>query len=284
MPSHSATPGPDPDRAPRAEHAVLVLDRAAARDLDARATSRYRIPSILLMENAARAVADEALALALAGDSQRPRVLVLCGPGNNGGDGLGAARHLHNAGAAVAVVLASPADRVRGDASIQLEIVRSMGLTFIEVADGTEPRDAAQRALDLLDGADAVIDALFGTGLDRPVTGGAAALIEWIADRHGSGTRVLAVDTPSGLDCDSGRPLGVAARADLTVTFGALKRGFLELEAQEYLGEVVVADLGLPRELVEELATVIDTRIPDADDAPEEEPFPAVPKPGDSAS
>lgn len=262
----------------------LLLTAAEMRDHEQASIKSGRVTGHKLMERAGEGAVDAVLAEwpFLAEGPQR--AVVLCGPGNNGGDGLGAARHLHNAGAAVAVVLASPADRVRGDASIQLEIVRSMGLTFIEVADGTEPRDAAQRALDLLDGADAVIDALFGTGLDRPVTGGAAALIEWIADRHGSGTRVLAVDTPSGLDCDSGRPLGVAARADLTVTFGALKRGFLELEAQEYLGEVVVADLGLPRELVEELATVIDTRIPDADDAPEEEPFPAVPKPGDSAS
>jgi len=260
---------------------MLVLNRAAARAIDAQATARYRMPSIMLMENASRAVAEAAMELA--GWEPGARVLVVCGPGNNGGDGLGAARHLHNSGAEVCILLAADAGKTAGDAGVNLEICRAMELP-IERVDASDPYASASRALERLGVADVVIDALFGTGLDRPAREAGEALIAWMNERHAAGVPVLAVDVPSGLDCDSGRPLGAAARADVTVTFCAIKRGFLELEAQEYVGEVEVADIGVPRELVESLGVVLDTRTPGADDSDGDEPPAPCPKPGDSAS
>src|SRR5687767_4754098 len=169
------------------------LTRAQVREVDRLAVERYRMPSILLMENAARAVADAACEM-LGGDC-REDVLILCGGGNNGGDGLAVARFLHNRGARVTIGLATDPTRYAGDALVNWQIVSARRLTAL-------PADSR-----LVESSSAalIVDAIFGTGLTQaprdPFPQLAAAINE-------SGRPVLAVDVPSGLDCDTGRPFG----------------------------------------------------------------------------
>lgn len=250
MPAHRAIEGPDGGAPETLSPEVYVLDRRAARRIDNDATERYGIPSVLLMENAARHLAD--VALEMAQGLGAPGILVVCGPGNNGGDGWGAARHLHNAGARVHVLSTIEPGRLVGDSEINAGIVARMGLP-VEVLDSGDAAGAAERAGARLERADLIIDAIFGTGLDRPVDERIGALITWINGQRKNGCAVISADLPSGLDADSGEPLGVAVRADVTVTFAGLKAGFTALAAQGYIGDVVVADIGVPRELVESL-------------------------------
>jgi len=245
---------------------LYVLSRDAARRLDEAASQEFLVPSILLMENAARHVAD--VALELVEDVDRPGALIVCGPGNNGGDGLAAARHLHNAGLHVGLLLAGPASACAGDPGVQLAIVSRMGLRPAEM-DLRDPAASLARACEALPRLDLIVDAVLGTGLQRPVIEPLASLLEAMNRRAGprsdarraSGdapsARMLAVDVPSGLDADTGEPLGVAVAADVTVTFVGIKPGFLRLESQAWVGEVVVADIGAPRELVERFGTRI---------------------------
>jgi NAD(P)H-hydrate epimerase len=210
-----------------------ALTAAQARQIDIDAVQRCKMPSILLMENAARAVAEEARCL---GD----RFVVLCGAGNNGGDGMAAARHL---GRRAKVFLLQEPDRARvPDAALQLDILRA---AQHEVTMGTAP--------DLLTYGDHVwIDALFGTGLEREITGAARGFVE----RFNATRRArLGVDIPSGLHADTGAVLGIAARCHRTVTFVAPKVGMLVPAAREYVGDLIVAGLGIP-EPWEEQASV----------------------------
>ena len=237
---------------PGSGEAVCVFTRQSAREVDRLAADRYGIPSIVLMENAGLHLAEVALDLA---DADPARVLVVCGPGNNGGDGLCAARHLHNAGATVHVVLSGPAEACRGDAGINMNIVRRMGIPMAET-DPKRPGAALDEVARRLK-PEIVIDALLGTGLDRPVAEPVATLIRSINAMGESGAAIVAADLPSGMDCDTGRPLGLAVHASTTVSFVGLKAGFLSLAAQEYLGDVVVADIGAPRELTRLLGRLL---------------------------
>lgn len=235
-----ARPASNPD--------VRILSREASRSLDRLAVERYAIPPIVLMENAGRHVAD--IALDGLGETRDASVLIVCGPGNNGGDGLCAARHLHNAGVRVAIVLASH-DAFAGESGTNREIVRAMRLPV--TPDATNPAGAIARLAAELGGPSLIIDAIFGTGLTRPIEGALADAVRAVNGMQEAGVPVLAIDCPSGLDADTGAVLGACVRADVTVTFEGLKPGFLALDAQAYLGEVIVVDIGAPRELREEL-------------------------------
>jgi NAD(P)H-hydrate epimerase len=220
---------------------MYVLDRDSVRAVDRAAINEYGIPGIVLMENAARALADEALAMM---PESAGLVVIVCGSGNNGGDGWALARHLHNAGSGVRIApLGEP--RAGGDAAVNCRICRNMKLREIIPAD--LPAHLAV--------CDLVVDAIFGTGLDRPVTGVAASTIESI---NHSGRPVLAVDVPSGLDCDTGQPLGSTIRAARTVTFVARKPAMNVEAAAAYTGAVVVADIGVPGELLERFGRPVD--------------------------
>jgi NAD(P)H-hydrate epimerase len=224
-------------REPAADVSVIRLTRAQVREVDRLATEQYHIPGIVLMENASRAAAQEALAMLI--DFRIRTALILCGGGNNGGDGLAVARHLHNHGVAVTIGLTVDAANYAGDARINWNIVSAMKLPVIEAAP-----DAIRAAVD-----DAlIIDAIFGTGLSAPPRDPFPAIVQAVADTD---CPVLAIDVPSGLDCDTGRPLGPAAIvADRTITFVAQKAGFASPEAAKYVGEVAVGDIGCPRELI----------------------------------
>ena len=221
----------------------VIFSRDALRELDRRAVQDFHLPVLLLMENAGRAVAEAALKHL----HKSPRgALVLAGPGNNGGDGLVAARHLHNAGVHISILLLAPRDHYKDAAATQLAITDAMKLhTETLSADHAELRDW------LVDSnpADILIDALFGTGLSRPVEGLAA---DAIRAANAAKRTIIAVDIPSGLDADTGQPLGIAIHATETVSFCGLKRGFPH--AQAYTGKVTVADIGAPRELLLQLA------------------------------
>lgn len=203
---------------------MRTLTVAAARQLDVEAVQRFKMPSILLMENAARSVAEEARCL---GEGW----IILCGAGNNGGDGLAAARHL---GRRARVHLLQEPDPTRApDAALQLQILRAAAH---DVVVGALPDPAAtERAV--------WVDALFGIGLQRPLVGEARRWIECF--NRAPGPR-LGVDIPSGLHGDTGQVLGVAARCHRTVTFVAPKIGMLQPAARTYVGDVVVASLGIP--------------------------------------
>jgi hydroxyethylthiazole kinase-like uncharacterized protein yjeF len=244
------------------EPELYVLDRASVREVDRLAIEEYGIPSIVLMENASFHIADVCLHI-LAEETQQ-RIVIVCGPGNNGGDGLAAARHLHNAGATVELVLTAPDDAYSRDAAANLKIARAMGLR-IAVIDTGRPAAAVRDAIDRLGGAELIVDAVLGTGLNSAVREPLASVIQSInraAEEHG--IEVLSVDIPSGLDADSGQPLGVAVKADVTVSMVGLKTGFTALCAQSYIGDVVVVDIGAPKELTARLGTPLkDAELPE---------------------
>jgi NAD(P)H-hydrate epimerase len=208
------------------------LTRTQVREVDRRAIEEYGMPGVVLMENAGRAAAELLVSLGIHG-----RVLVCCGKGNNGGDGFVIARHLANRGVQVNTILFVRPEELTGDARINYRILER-GRYPIQVM--AEDLDHFKRELDR---AEWVVDALFGTGLSGPVRAPFDKIIETINARQG---RVLAVDIPSGLDCDTGKPLGVAVRACHTVTFVGQKTGFANPAAAEWLGRVHVADIGAP--------------------------------------
>ena len=212
------------------------LSREQVRALDRRAVEEYGVPAVVLMENAGRGAAEVLLRLGVRG-----RVDVCCGRGNNGGDGFVIARHLDNRGAAVRVLFFGKPEALAGEAAVNFDIVRRSGLPLTVHAGA---------AAEQLAGADWVVDALLGTGVTGPAR---PPLDQVIAAINGSAARVLAVDVPSGLDCDTGLPLGHCVRALHTVTFVAQKKGFANPAAREWLGQVHVADIGAPRVLVQSL-------------------------------
>jgi NAD(P)H-hydrate epimerase len=210
------------------------------RKLDLIAQERFAIPGILLMEHASMGLARE---VASRIDSEGEKILILCGKGNNGGDGLACARHLHNMGHRPEIVLLGKLEDLRpgGDAAVNGEIARRMGIPIHEALDV----DTIIRMLN--EGNYPLhLDAVFGTGLSTPLRGIYPSLFEKINELA---LPFIAVDVPSGLNSDTGEVMGAAVRARATVTFAFAKRGFLEGEGPAYCGEVIVSGIGLPREV-----------------------------------
>jgi NAD(P)H-hydrate epimerase len=214
------------------------------RELDRRAVEEFGIPSLLLMENAGRGAADVAVEMARPQDGG---VLVFCGRGNNGGDGFVLARHLANRGYAVTCYYAGRTAEVApgSDSGINLGIVRRMGIRVLEHA---VEADRERMARDIA-WASLLVDALLGTGLQGEVREPYSTLISFLNARRAP---ILAIDIPSGLDCDTGAILGKAVRARRTVTFGAPKIGFSRGQGPEVTGPVTVVDISIPRKLLEE--------------------------------
>lgn len=211
------------------------------RELDVLAIEHVGIPGIVLMENAARAAAEHIYGWLV--HPQQQRVVLLCGHGNNGGDGFVIARHLHNAGVPVQVVLAAPADKIEGDALLNLKILERMSfaLTPAYAADGLASVAA------LLSGAGLIVDALLGTGSSGAPRGVVGELIQLA---NAAAARRAAIDIPSGLDADSGVVHEPCLRADATITMVAPKPGFAAAAARLVLGRVIVVDIGVPRTLI----------------------------------
>jgi NAD(P)H-hydrate epimerase len=215
------------------------MSRDEVRAVDRWAIDTVGVPGVVLMENAGRSCAERAKEMLV--NAAQPRVCVFCGTGNNGGDGYVIARHLHNAGVKVAVVVCGDRARIRGDAKINLAILERLGCATRPLRLDEPGLAAAVRTL--ADKANVVVDALFGTGLQGPLRADYQRLVEAI---NALDVPILAVDIPSGLDCDTGEPLGTAIRAACTVTFVAVKRGFVASpEASRYTGDLYVASIGV---------------------------------------
>lgn len=221
-----------------ADKTCVVKRRDEVRAFDAWAINELGIPGVVLMENAGRSCA-ELIKEKLDGVAE-PKVCIFCGTGNNGGDGYVIARHLLNDGFKVVVVICGDRKKIKGDAKINLDILERQGQSIEQLK--LDDRDIPGRVEAFTTDADMVVDGLFGTGLSGELSDEYIQLIESI---NAQSCPVLAVDIPSGLDCDTGEPLGAAIRANYTVTFVAVKQGFTAAKANSYTGDVFVASIGV---------------------------------------
>ncbi|MEO0474928.1 MAG: NAD(P)H-hydrate epimerase [Planctomycetota bacterium] len=237
----------------------LTLTREQVREIDRLAIDRLGIPGIVLMENAGVNATDVATGMleAIGGN----KVAIVCGGGNNGGDGFVIARHLVNAGRKVVVYTASDPSQLAGDAAVNYGVCLRMGVKLIRVDDALSLAEQSPH----WQAADLLIDALLGTGFEvsRGLAGHMAAVVDAInaaadARRQNNegpevGPLVLSIDVPSGLDCDTGEPAASAVQADATVTFVARKLGFDVEASTQHTGEVFTVGIGVPPALVDEV-------------------------------
>jgi len=217
----------------------LVMTRDEVRAFDAWAINDLGITGVVLMENAGRSCA-ELIKQKLTG-VERPKVCIFCGTGNNGGDGFVIARHLLNDKIEVRIAICGEATKIKGDAKINLDLLRSLVLS-VEQLDLTSA-DLDSQIAQITEGCVIIVDAVFGTGLQGQVREDYKKLIDAINAQE---KPIIAVDIPSGLDCDTGMSLGAAIRAKSTVTFVAVKKGFAENpESSRYTGDIYVASIGV---------------------------------------
>jgi NAD(P)H-hydrate epimerase len=218
-----------------------VMSRDQVRDVDRRAIDDYGLPGVVLMENAGRGCVDWLLELGVAG-----RVVICAGRGNNGGDGFVIARHLANRGKDVCVLLFCDPTALQGDAAINCRVIERSSTKIRVITSALSDDDLNA----LFSGADWIVDALLGTGTRGSLRDPFPAIIQAI---NRSPARTLAIDLPSGLDCDSGIPIDpsepIAVRADFTATFVASKSGFLNPAAVPYTGEIRIIDIGVPHSM-----------------------------------
>lgn len=225
------------------------LTREQVRNVDRLAIEELGIPGVVLMENAGRNAVEIILRFMQERGGRPASALIFCGGGNNGGDGYVIARHLHNRGVRVQIIAHRPIADLTGDAAVHACICQKMNLD-IQPATTLKPQ-----ASSLKPAPDIIIDALLGTGFTGDLRPDMLDLIQHINAQRDqpSPPVVTAIDLPSGLDCDTGRPGQAAVHADLTVTFVAPKLGFSQPAAWPYLGKFEVADIGVPPELIEKV-------------------------------
>lgn len=236
----------------------LVFAVAQMRRVDAFVIDELGLPGPILMEHAAMSLRQAARELI----GEQSPVCVLVGPGNNGGDGLALARLLHvdQPERSIACVLLAPG-KASNDGAVNLRVLESL-------------RDRSNGHLritadlpDRLDDGSLVVDAMFGSGLDRPLSDRFAEAVRWVDAQRERSCRVLTVDVPSGLNADTGEPVtgdngsgSPAVRADLTVTLGGVKRGLLRYACRAWTGEISVGDIGVPRWVLERFGESIGDR------------------------
>jgi NAD(P)H-hydrate epimerase len=221
---------------------MRVLNAAQMREADRRTIDDIGISSLVLMENAGRQAV--AAMEAVYSDLLERQVAVLCGRGSNGGDGFVVARTLIQRGIDVSVFLIGRVAEVRGDARINLEILGRLGLTVVEVADS----QAWELHFSEVSDCTLIVDAIFGTGLNAPVSGFIESVV---TDVNASGIPVIAIDLPSGLSADSPEPIGPSIEAGLTVTLAAPKLPLVLPPSETRAGDIVIADIGIPTEVLE---------------------------------
>ena len=213
------------------------LTRDEVRDVDRRAIDELGMPGVVLMENAGRESARLFRQAGLDG-----KVVICCGKGNNGGDGYVIARHLELEGVSVRTLVFAEPDDITGDAGINLRILQQSGAN-VEFLPTPNSDDLQRRLAD----ADWIVDALLGTGIRGELREPFPTVIAAI---NAAPARVVAVDLPSGMDCDTGAPLGECVRAEMTATFVARKQGFDAAGADAWTGAVEVVSIGVPRSLL----------------------------------
>lgn len=227
---------------------MIVVTAQEMQQLDRRTIEEFDIPAGTLMENAGLRVVEE---IEGAWGSLKGKVVTIAaGKGNNGGDGLVVARLLHDQSARVSVFLLAPPDQLTGEARANLERFQKIqGRIHVlkEETIGDLERDLSQ--------SDLIVDALFGTGLSSPVTGLGAKVI---ASINASGKPVVAVDLPSGIHTDTGRVMGIAVKAAMTVSFALPKRGLLLYPGSDYTGRLKIADIGIPQALIRQIPATVD--------------------------
>ncbi len=221
---------------------MKIAGRKIVRDIDDKTIKKYGIPGMVLMENAGRAVSS--VILNHYNDSER--ISIFCGGGNNGGDGFVIARHLISAGKEVTTyLLKSPSD-YKGDAKTNLEALKKISKNIKKIS----------RSFSNYTKSDLIVDAIFGTGLDREIKGPAKDIIGKINSLRAPR---ISVDIPSGLDSDSGRPLGTAVKAAATVTFILPKTGSVIYPGVDYTGKLYIADITTPKKLEENIKSELIT-------------------------
>jgi hydroxyethylthiazole kinase-like uncharacterized protein yjeF len=225
---------------------LKILTASQVRQLE-EACAKIGISTDNLMENAGKVVAEEVKRLL--GGAEGRHILFLVGPGNNGGDGLVAARHLHDWGAKVTVYLLGR----RGNDDPNLKLVQERGISCVEAAKD----EGLSQFTDSLASADAVVDALFGTGTTRPFSGNILSVLDRVnkARKRRPKWRIIALDLPSGLNADSGAVDPATLYADYTVTLGTPKPGLFNFPGAERVGKLTVADIGMPENLAEGAAS-----------------------------
>jgi NAD(P)H-hydrate epimerase len=218
---------------------VKVMTRAQVRGFDAWAIHDMGIPGVVLMENAARSCTQ--IILEEFSQEAQKGVCVFCGTGNNGGDGFVIARHLCNHGLPVKIVLCADSARIKGDAKVNFDICQNMDLPIytVDTGSGSLCKDIEE----LITPCGLLVDAILGTGMRGQLKEPIALLI---SSMNSHNLPIIAVDIPSGLDCDTGMPLPVSIEAAATVTFVALKKGFADNpDARTATGRIFVADIGI---------------------------------------
>jgi NAD(P)H-hydrate epimerase len=225
---------------------MKILNAEQMRNIDRRATERFGIPSIVLMENAAIAVVDAIFERYPDSD----RVALVCGTGANGGDGFAVARHLENRGVVPVIVIVGDRASIGGDALTNLTICERLGIPIHDVRDAHDVETALARAAD----ADLIVDAIFGTGLNRAPSGFHADVIRGLAELR---LPVLAIDLPSGANASSHEPFEPCVQAEVTVTFAAPKVCHVFEPAALYCGEVIVADISIPEIAIDDEAATL---------------------------
>lgn len=216
-----------------------VLSRAEVRACDGVAIERYEMNGLVLMENAGGAAARYILGLLQ--EIGGRRAAIIAGAGNNAGDGFVVARHLANEGIQVTVLICAARERFKGDARSNLVILEHMEVP-IHYPDPESPLTVADAIQRISQESDLLVDALLGTGTSGPPREPFRTAIETMNHLD---LPIVALDIPSGLDCDSGEPLEIAVRADHTVTFAAFKKGFGNSQAKQYTGDITLASIGI---------------------------------------
>jgi len=225
----------------------LVLSREQVRACDKNAVERFGVNSLILMENAGLAAAG--LILSLLQDTADPQVVIFAGGGNNGGDGFVVARQLYNAAVKVSLIVCPDPAKFQGDALANLNIIRKMPIDIIYLHELSGDRQANEIQVHARR-ADLVVDAMLGTGAADPPRGVIRKVIEIVNQPARMGRKIVALDVPTGLDPDTGLPMEIALRADYTITFAAMKKGFTQPHAAQYTGAVTVAGIGIDTALL----------------------------------
>ena len=229
---------------------MKVATAQQMRNIDERAIQHIGIPGIALMEKAGSGTVDTISRYF--GPIRGKRIVILCGSGNNGGDGFVVARYVVSRGAKAEVLLLTRKDQVKGDAKTNLDVLEGLGREISEV----HGKEGIKKLRERLAGADLIVDALLGGGLTGAVRG---LYRDGIAEINAAEAGVVSVDNPSGIDVNPGVVLGAAVKADLTVTFGLPKRGHFLYPGREYCGDLEVIDIGFPPEVIGEEGIVLET-------------------------
>ena len=218
------------------------------REVDRMMVDKIGVSILMMMENASRNIAILSRKL-LGGNIKNKHIIVLCGKGNNGGDGLGAARHLINFGGTVTCILSGHKENLGGNARVQFNVLKNIDATIIEFSDQEE-----QIIQEKINNSDLVIDTLLGYNLKGNPKEPIATLINL---SNSAGRSILAVDIPSGLDGNTGQPHAPTIKANTTITLALPKAGLLTEKAKEFVGELYLADLSVPKNVYDKLGISI---------------------------